>query len=952
MTNKRIRNNKKALHLYAFGDRLNKISDKLSGNLTSKSQNLLNTLGPIAEGISDTLAGGNSTGVGSAMQTIGSLASNIPGVGGIIGTGVNVLGSLVNAAFGSNINEKAVKDIEQANASQRNITVDQSSYDNLLAQQASQTPLGIISQDEVGTDGWFSNKAKNLTKTLNEQRNAANLAAQNAFAVGADNIEDRQLNDLLSNYMAEGGKIHINPSKKGTFTAAAKRRGKGVQEFARQVLANKEDYSPAMVKKANFARNASKWKHADGGYLSDDEYSYIGGSPREARQKYYDRDTEFADSVKSVAKRYNIPANVLATRLAQEGVIDSYINMYNTTKEYPRTSLSGFTDFGLDDFYTHYKNGDVKLLEDYPVYESPTINEHGSPVSSVDFDEWYQPISAVAAELVSRRDYMKKKFPKVSDNNLWAYAQAGYHRGNAGAANLIRKGKLNPIDSYPVYIKLSGSEPFGYDKPVIKPKPIKRQDLSKIDESSVSPILEIPEAKINIPVLYNEGGKIDTRRTDFTNGVKTINEGGLHETNPLNGVPMGIAPDGEPNLVEEGEVIYNDYVYSNRLFPDKKVLQEVGLPTKYNNYSFAYIAEKLSKESEERPNDPISMSGLKDSMNKLQQAQEVIKEMKKIKNNKNYKELGGHLFDGYNDSYIETVDGIKYEVPFYGADASQWKQIPDIERLGSSISLDFNTSPNLTKAVPNLIGNPYNRYINPANRGADEYESTDGVPSFQVGSRYAPIIGSAVNVMTDRLGITNRPDYSNPNLIGKAASNLREVSYRPVSNYLSYKPLDRNYYTNQLRSQAAANRRAIMNQSNGNRATAMAALLAADNNAQMQLGNLARQAEEYNRSQKERVEAFNRGTEQLNSEGAMRAALANQNLDKVRLQAAVQEASFRDQIDRATSAAKSSNLSNLLTSLGELGKENFAINMVNSNPYSDYTLNKRGQVHYKRKKRG
>ena len=142
-----------------------------------------------------------------------------------------------------------------------------------------------------------------------------------------------------------------------------------------------------------------------------------------------------------------------------------------------------------------------------------------------------------------------------------------------------------------------------------------------------------------------------------------------------------------------------------------------------------------------------------------------------------------------------------------------------------------------------------------------------------------------------------------------------------------------------------------MNQSNGNRATAMAALLAADNNAQMQLGNLARQAEEYNRSQKERVETFNRGTEQLNSEGAMRAALANQNLDKVRLQAAVQEASFRDQIDRATSAAKSSNLSNLLTSLGELGKENFAINMVNSNPYSDYTLNKRGQVHYKRKKR-
>jgi hypothetical protein len=61
--------------------------------------------------------------------------------------------------------------------------------------------------------------------------------------------------------------IHIKPSKKGTFTAAASKHGKGVQEFARQVMANKENYSPAMVKKANFARNAAKWHHEDGGEI-------------------------------------------------------------------------------------------------------------------------------------------------------------------------------------------------------------------------------------------------------------------------------------------------------------------------------------------------------------------------------------------------------------------------------------------------------------------------------------------------------------------------------------------------------------------------------------------------------------------------------------------------------------------------------------------------------------
>ena len=55
---------------------------------------------------------GNSTGVGNAMQTIGSVASNIPGVGGLIGAGVNMLGGVVNAAFGSKINEEFVNDTD------------------------------------------------------------------------------------------------------------------------------------------------------------------------------------------------------------------------------------------------------------------------------------------------------------------------------------------------------------------------------------------------------------------------------------------------------------------------------------------------------------------------------------------------------------------------------------------------------------------------------------------------------------------------------------------------------------------------------------------------------------------------------------------------------------------------------------------------------------------------
>lgn len=55
--------------------------------------------------------------------------------------------------------------------------------------------------------------------------------------------------------------IKINPRNKGKFTAAAKRRGMSVQQFARYVLAHKDQFSSTMVKRANFARNAKKWKH-------------------------------------------------------------------------------------------------------------------------------------------------------------------------------------------------------------------------------------------------------------------------------------------------------------------------------------------------------------------------------------------------------------------------------------------------------------------------------------------------------------------------------------------------------------------------------------------------------------------------------------------------------------------------------------------------------------------
>ena len=64
----------------------------------------------------------------------------------------------------------------------------------------------------------------------------------------------------INKYNYNSGKdILIKPSKRGTFTKAAKQHGISVKGFANKVLRNPSKYSAAMRKKANFARNASKW---------------------------------------------------------------------------------------------------------------------------------------------------------------------------------------------------------------------------------------------------------------------------------------------------------------------------------------------------------------------------------------------------------------------------------------------------------------------------------------------------------------------------------------------------------------------------------------------------------------------------------------------------------------------------------------------------------------------
>ena len=57
------------------------------------------------------------------------------------------------------------------------------------------------------------------------------------------------------------------------------------------------------------------------------------------------------------------------------------------------------------------------------------------------------------------------------------------------------------------------------------------------------------------------GGPLFNHSGDWSNGLTFINEGGTHEENPYEGIQVGVDNQGVPNLVEEGEIIFNDYVF-------------------------------------------------------------------------------------------------------------------------------------------------------------------------------------------------------------------------------------------------------------------------------------------------------------------------------------------------------------------------------------------------------
>lgn len=800
------------------------------------------------------IGGGLQSGVGNALSGLSGIASALPGAWGTaLSAGLGVAGGITNRFFGSKFNQANIDALENAISQANNIKADASDFDSLSDIMGSTGYIGNFDNSYIGSEGLLSNKVGKKAAALREAARLANERQSLALISNAENITADTLRNLESNYMSLGGKIHIKPSKKGTFTSAAKKHGMGVQEFAGRVLANKDNYSPSMVKKANFARNASKWKHSFGGNL------FKGGGDT---NDYYSR-VDF-DSYTPVFDKSFIPENM-------EQIQDSLI-----ARRFPKPLRSAVLGSIL-----HETGGKPDAVSEDGLYKG--------------IMQWGSDRYPNTEDLGEQIHYLMESMQN-SESPHWGDGGAGapYTRTGKEAFDTFWNGNLGPYDATMMFNK-------GY----VRPRATNDKEKAKVAEQER--VNRAVEAKNIFQNMKAFGGDLLTHGANFDTGVTLIGNGGSHEDNPLEGVPMGMDDQGTPNLVEEGEVIFNDYVFSKRLKVPKEVRKRNKLGSK--PLTFADAAIKVSKESEERPNDPISRAGLEDSMVKLVIAQEQVRE----KTSKNKFSQGGKMGRKYSGS---------------GKD------------------------PNLL-----LIGDPHDySWMDEI----DKKTSKEGeIPLFSTWQRYIPAYASGIMSVTDALGITNKPDYTEADMVLNASrdsGSFSPVEFSPIGNYVRYTPFDRNYYINQLNAQSGAARRSILQNAGLNRGAAMSALLASDYNAQNQLGQLARQAEEYNLNQRLKAEEFNRGTNMFNTEGAFKANVANQKANlKVRnsyLNGVLSAAGLRQRDKQQSDAARSANLTNFINSLGDIGRENFIMNMINRNKALLYGITRSGDSPYKTKKNG
>lgn len=439
--------------------------------------------------------------------------------------------------------------------------------------------------------------------------------------------------------------------------------------------------------------------------------------------------------------------------------------------------------------------------------------------------------------------------------------------------------------------------------------------------------------------------------------VNTIGAGGSHEENPNGGVPMGIDKNGVPNLVEEGEATYNNYVFSDRLEVPEKLCKRLHIK---KGSTFAEAAEAVSKEAEERGgSDPIANAGKESQLADLRAAQEVINNLNKAaKSQSNFNSLMSeseqqpNMFSGGGP--LDTIDS-GFTSLRNGLDVTTKRPLDPETQLAYD---RWGISPNLNMNPTSFFGYTdelsAQEPLTPST--TEEKEEPKRVIERKLGllpteMRYASIAGPALG-----LGLSSLPEtYDNPKIMenmAKIAGRYTPASYTPTGEKLNFEASPLDIISSQIQAQGAANEKGILASANLNPAAAASALLANSYNTQKALADATLKADMANFEKQKAVSDFNRATDAANAQGFMKAAAMNNASESAANELISNlyrdSAKLRQQIDAAKTMAQSSNLTSIFDNIGSLGRENLMFNMINTDKSKLYSITPNGEVLFKK----
>lgn len=819
-------------------------------NLTDIAKGGIGALGSVVGQVGGNLIdGGLSSGAGNTISSIGSTVGSAistvnPLVGGMVSVGSGLIGGLTNRMFGSKLNQENINQVKGNISSTANTSFG-GSADDLMSQLSGASMLGNINRSDIGKDGWFSHKAKNLTNKLRAQAEAANTRLYNNFNQAADITNENQFLQSMYNVEAFGGPlfkeggIMIKKENRGKFTESANRANMGVQEYARHILANKEDYSPTLIKRANFARNFGGRK-AFGGDLNTYGGTYNGGL--EYINNGHTHSENPYGGVPMGTDRNGTP------NLVEEGetIWNDYV--FSNRLKVPET---------LTDKYKLSK--DITFAEASKKLGKEIEETPNDPISKRTFNSFMQDLQQSQEEVKAKKELAKAKRQ---------------------------------------FNKLSPQEQLG----ILNGTPVQEDNT----------MLSNPNEMVsNEPQQFDDGGWM------FDNMWEGAPE---YQNSYLKGnIPY-----------YQGKVSSKDYSVKDIEGTDNyKNFTKYALTLPDNHNYWQTLSNKTGKD----------VTYLKNNYERLRNDGKLgwVHRTPKFNNISTQADTPFTIY--------QPLDALGNQKPFnmlspYGMGYSANDIVPFSDRV------DANGNTVIDLKNKEFISTDTKKKTN-------NKEDNGLLPTWM---RYAPIVGSAIGAASSLL---SKPDESSADAIltaAREAGQYTPISFNPIGDYIQYNPFDRDYYINKLNAESGAARRAIINQASGNRGNAMAGILAADYNAQNQLGALARQAEEYNLAQRQKVAEFNRGTNMFNTEGMFKADTANQaakmQARSTLLQGTMQAERLRQAARQQLAAERSANLTNLFNNIGNIGRENMNFNILNTSAAFPWAMTNKGESKYKSRKRG